>query len=235
VTLEAFFAAQARFHAAAATPREAARALREAGFAASEERLALYAELVFGHLEATLAQVYPACRAALAPAAWRDLVARFYARRPATRFDLNHASQGWPAFVGAEPALPPWLPALARFEWTSYAIYASETELPATVDRLTLNSTAELVEHGWALCPYVSAPPTRAAPAATPEVAVLWRDPVTLHTRFLAASPRTLLAIKLAVEGISTEAAAAAGGVPVARIEEAVREHVRLGLLLAPA
>lgn len=238
MSLEAFFAAQARFYADAAEPAAAARDLARAlpGLDAPPGRVALYAEFVFGHVRVVLEKLYPAVRAALPDATWQALVTRFYALRPARHYEVNHVGEAFPSLLeDARSTLPDFVPALARLEWTIFCVHRGATEVPTRVDRLTLNPTVETVEHAWGLCAFADpASPRTTAPAPGDEVAIIWRHPVTRLARFLPANARTLLAVKIAAEGLDPRDAADAGGVPLARVEEAIAEHVAHGLLLAP-
>lgn len=238
-SLEAFFAAQARFFAAARDPQAAARALGAEfpGWVHRPSRVAIYADFVHGHVRVTLERVFEVTRDALPAGTWSTLVGRFYDTRPAAAYEINQLAAGFPALLAeaGDLDLPPWLPALARLEWALFAAHTAPVELPTTVERLTLNPTAEALEHAWRLCAYREAPPPRTAPPAPgDEVALVWRHPRTLRSHYMAANARTLLAVKLAAEGIAPEDAAAAGGVPVDNVHTAIAEHVGHGLLLAP-
>ncbi len=238
-SLERFFAAQARFFAAARDPAAATRALAEEfpGWAHRPARLAIYADFVHGHVRTTLERIYEVTREALPPAAWSALVARHHDARPATRYEINDLAAGFPEVLAAahDLDLPPWAAPLARLEWTLFSVHTAPTELPTSVERLTLNPTAEALEHAWRLCAYREASPPRTTPPVEgDEVALVWRHPTTLKAQYLAANARTLLAVKLAAEGISPDEAAAAGGVPVENVHAAIAEHVTHGLLLAP-
>lgn len=237
--LKAFFAAQARFYADAADPAAAARDLARAlpGLDAPPGRVALYAEFVFAHVRVVLEKLYPATRAALPAATWDALVTRYYALRPArVHYEVNHAGEAFAAFLEeAAATLPDFVPSLARFEWAIFTVHRSATEVPPAVDRLTLNPTVETAEHAWGLCAFADpASPRTSPPVPGDEVAVIWRHPVTRLARFMPANARTLLAVKIASEGLDPREAATAGGVPLERVEQAIAEHVAHGLLLAP-
>lgn len=239
-SLEAFFAAQGRFFARAADPDAAARALMGElpGWSARPSRLAIYADFVHGHVRVALERLFEATRAALSEATWRELARRYYDTRPAASYELHQLGANLPDFMATQDDLdlPPWAPALARLEWAIFAVYTAPVELPLTVERLTLNPTAEALEHDWRVVAYRRAEPPRTAPPEPGhEVAVVWRHPTTHRANYLAANARTLLCIKIAAEGIAPEEAAAAGGVPVEAVRAAIAEYVACGLLLAPA
>jgi hypothetical protein len=66
------------------------------------------------------------------------------------------------------------------------------------------------------------------------EMALLWRHPERLVTMFLAANDRSLLALKMAVEGLTPPQVSAATGVAEADIRAAVESCVADGLVLSP-
>ena len=89
--------------------------------------------------------------------------------------------------------LPDFLPALARFEWTDFAVYTSMEPVPERVERLTVNPTLAVLEHPFQLCAHVRRQ-GRGAPEPGQEMALLWRHPERLVTMYLAANDRSLLA-----------------------------------------
>jgi hypothetical protein len=161
----------------------------------------------------------------------------YLATRPARHFELNQAGEAFPAFVAdvtVAQGLPEFLPALARFEWADWAVYASPERLPERVERLTVNPTLTVLQHPYQLCAYVRGKGAAPAPAPGDELALLWRHPRLLNTWFMAARDRTLLVLKMAVEGLSASDVAAATGVAEADILRAVQECAADGLILTP-
>jgi transposase len=63
---------------------------------------------------------------------------------------------------------------------------------------------------------------------------LVWRHPEELRTWFMAGTERALLAVKMALEGLSPRDVAEATGVAEAVVREALEECTRSGLLLAP-
>jgi hypothetical protein len=144
--------------------------------------------------------------------------------------------EGFPGFLADEAerrGLPAFLPALARFEWTDFAVYTSMEPVPQKVERLTVNPTLAVLEHPFRLCAWIRAS-GQGEPEPGQELALLWRHPERLVTTYLAASDRALLALKMAVEGLTPPEVAAATGVSEADIHAAVAACVRDGLVLAP-
>lgn len=202
-------------------------------------RVRLYADFVEGHIRAALQKVYPLTVAQL-KSGFGPLAAAYYRTRPATHFELNRAAEGFVSFLADRAqalALPPHLLPLARFEWTDFGVYAAPVELPERVEAFTLNPTLTVLQHPFQLCAFVAAAPDArpAAPAAGEETALLWRDPKSLRTTFVAADPRRLLAVKLLIDGVPLEQAAEDSGAPVALLEGALLSAANEGFVLAPA
>lgn len=243
-SLAAFFAAQARFFARAPLdPDGATDALLAElpGWGSPRARVRLYAGFVPHHVRDVLAKLYPVVRAGLPPATW-DALARIHdARRPARTWELNASGERFPELLDellAGPLvedvgpLPPWLPALARLEWATFEVYRAPAQVPARVEALTANPTLVALESPWALAAHRDAPAPRPAPEAREEVALVWRHPTTGLAHVRPATPRALLALKLALEGLDPAAVARDAGVPRAQVEAAIDEQVAAGVLL---
>jgi hypothetical protein len=210
---------------------------RHPGWDAPRERVALYGDFVRGHVRGVLEKVFPLVRGAVGPEAWSALVEGYTLTRPARHHELNHLAEGFPAFVAdaaASRGLVPFVPALARFEWTDFAVFASEAPPPQPAARLTANPTLAVLEHPFRLCAYVRARGALAAPEAGEELALLWRHPERLVTFYMEATPPALLVLKMAVEGLAVEDVAAATGMPAADLRGEVERFSRDGLVLAP-
>ncbi|WP_257458195.1 HvfC/BufC N-terminal domain-containing protein [Archangium lipolyticum] len=206
------------------------------GWDAPRSRVELYGRLVRHHVRSTLEKLYPLTRASVGEERWEELVRAYEARRPARPFEMNRMGEGFPAFLADEVerrGLPAFLPALARFEWTDFAVYASLEPVPEKVERLTVNPTLAVLEHPFQLCAYVR-DRGQGQPAPEPEMALLWRHPEQLVTMFAAASDRSLLAVKMALEGLTPSQVAEATGVAEADIQAAVDACVADGLVLSP-
>ncbi len=206
------------------------------GWDAPRSRVALYGQMVRHHVTSTLEKLYPLTRAGVDAAVWTELVRAYEASSPSRSFEMNHLGEGFPGFLADEAArrgLPDFLPALARFEWTDFAVYTSLEPVPERVERLTVNPTLAVLEHPFQLCAYVRGK-RQGTPAPGQELALLWRHPEQLVTMYLAANDRSLLAVKMALEGLSPAQVAAATGVAEADIRTAVDACVAEGLVLSP-
>ncbi|MFP2960157.1 DUF2063 domain-containing protein [Myxococcus sp. 1LA] len=210
---------------------------RHPGWDAPRERVSLYGDFVLGHVRAALEKVFPLTRQAVAQDAWDALVAGFTRTRPARHHELNHLCEGFPVFLAdavAARSLPAFVPALARFEWTDFAVFASEAPAPKRVERLTANPTLVVLEHEFRLCAFVRARGAPNPPEPGAELALLWRHPERLKTFYMAATPPALLVLKMAVEGLALEAVVAATGMADAELRATVTRFGRDGLVLLP-
>ncbi|MCY1079972.1 HvfC/BufC N-terminal domain-containing protein [Archangium lansingense] len=206
------------------------------GWDAPRSRVSLYGAMVRHHVTSTLGKLYPLTRAGVDEARWAELVRAYEASSPSRPYEMNRLGEGFPGFLADEAVrrgLPDFLPALARFEWTDFAVYASMEPVPARVERLTVNPTLAVLEHPFQLCAYVRQQ-KRGPPERGQEMALLWRHPERLVTMFLAANDRSLLTLKMAVEGLTPPQVAEATGVAEADIRAAVASCVEDGLVLSP-
>ncbi|REG28844.1 putative DNA-binding protein [Archangium gephyra] len=207
------------------------------GWEAPRERVALYGRFVRHHVVDGLEKLFPLVRQCVGEAVWEELVRSYFATGPARHHELNRLGEHFPDFLADRTrergGLPAWVPALARFEWTDFAVYASEEQVPGTVERLSPNPTVTVLQHPWRLCAFVRGG-ARGEPLPGEELALLWRHPRTLGTFYMAADDAALLALKMAVEGLASADVAAATGVDEARIRAAVERGVSDGLILAP-
>ena len=207
------------------------------GWDAPPHRVALYGRFVRFHVRDTLEKIYPLLRAGVGPERWEQLVEGYTATRPARHFEMNQLGEAFPAFVAdvtVAQGLPEFIPALARFEWADWAVYASPERLPERVERLTVNPTLTVLQHPFRLSAYVRAKGNGPAPAVGDEMVFLWRHPHQLNTWFRPAHERVLLVVKMAMEGLSPGDVAAATGVAEADVRQVVEECVSEGLILAP-
>ncbi|NVJ22920.1 putative DNA-binding domain-containing protein [Myxococcus sp. AM011] len=206
---------------------------------APSSRVSIYGDFVRGHVRTALEKLFPLLRGAVGAEAWLALVEDFTLTRPARHHEVNRVGEGFPAFVAdavSSRGLTPYAPALARFEWSDFAVFVSQAEAPAPVERLTPNPTLVVLEQPFRICAWVRARGQGAArgPEAGDELALLWRHPERLVTYYQEATPAALLVLKMAVEGLSASDVATATGMPEADILDSVARLSREGLVLAP-
>lgn len=207
------------------------------GWAAPSSRVSLYGDFVRGHVRGALEKLFPLVRGAVGPEAWQALVEDYTRTRPARHHEVNHLGEGFPSFLAdtlLARGLAPFVPALARFEWTDFAVFASQAETPERVTSLTPNPTLVVLEHAWRICAYVRARGVGGPPESGEELALVWRHPEGLVSYYLEATPHALLVLKMAVEGLSASEVSAATGMTEADILDAVSRLSRDGLVLAP-
>jgi uncharacterized protein len=225
--LEGFFAAMAGFlsHPEGLPP----------DWESADSRVALYGRFVREHVRTALEKLYPLTQQQAGAAQWERLVEGFTATGPARHFELNRLGESFPSFVADVTVgweLPAFLPALSRFEWADWAVYASEEPMPGRVERLTVNPTLTVLQHPFRLCAFVREQGKR--PEEGSEVALLWRHPQQLSTWFMPADEQTLLVLKMAVEGLSSANVAAATGLEEEALHRLVEGCARQGIVLLP-
>jgi hypothetical protein len=96
-----------------------------------EHRWDIYTSGYLARLVEALENDYPATRRILGEGAFRSLTARFVARYPPHSFDIGRAGEELAAFLGEDPLATdlPFLPDLARFEWSlAEAFVAADCE-----------------------------------------------------------------------------------------------------------
>ncbi len=212
---------------------------------ADPKRLAIYGRFVQIHVKSVVGTVYAGLKASVDAKLWGRWLQGYYSTRPAgSAYQVNGAAEGFVSFLAQQDDRPPYALDLARFEWTKLQVYHSLTALEPRPARLIANPTLVMLEHPWKICAYFSRHAKASAagepvnpvnpPEAGDEVALLWRHPKTRFVRYHSASSRALLSLKMAMESISAEEAAVAGGVPMANVEEAVLEWIGNGLVLGP-
>lgn len=171
--------------------------------------------------------IFPACSAVLGKDAWAAVLAACP--------DVAGAE----IFPGclANAAGPPFLPDLARLELTIHRLSDASVPGPGSSERIIVNPTVRMLELSWkGLCSLL--PPAKTLDAGTPEQGIervlVWRDPSTDVVVARPAANDDLLALKMAMEGLSAEAVAAGGRLPVSAVDAVIDRAVRSGIILSP-
>lgn len=97
-------------------------------------RMRVYRELFLGSIESLLAGGFPVIRQTLGAADWSALVQAFYARHRSRTPLFTRIAGEFVEFIETQaddPALPPWLPELAHYEWVEQALLISDAQAPA--------------------------------------------------------------------------------------------------------
>ena len=176
-----------------------------------------------------LEALYPACKSFLKKEVWEGILG-LISDKPETFPDfLAHGLEGI--------ELPEFLADLARLEWNYRQTRSKQNEILKGVSHLQLNPTVHLLQLGWKNLPSLLNP-TEGSPSVKPEkgegFALLWKNPHGGEAKVQTASSEDLLVLKVMVEGISSEAVAAEGKIPVGAVDGMIDRAVERGILLRP-
>lgn len=205
------------------------------------KRLAIYGEFIPYYQTDTLEALFSATRTLLDPNAWGPLCERYYGLKTSRHYEINHLAYDFPEWLRTQPEGSDMAADVAAFELTRHQVFTAKNEVAGEVEALSVNPTLTTIQLGhkvsfWAKlrseADEVAAVP--AAPEVGEELVLLWRHPENLLANYWAAKPRTLLALKIVIESIPLEEAAAAGGVEADEIRKVIAEAVQHGLLLCP-
>ncbi|MDY6954289.1 MAG: thio(seleno)oxazole modification radical SAM maturase SbtM [Thermodesulfobacteriota bacterium] len=151
----------------------------------------------------------------------------------------NPDAEAFPALLkddGEALALPAFLPELALLELTIHKVKSQATDMTKEVQELGVNPALELLQVSWRHLPAMvhgdEGPSAKPEPGDT--FILVWCDPDAGHVRTRQASDEDLLVLKLVVEGIDPDEAAAIGGLPVGAVDSAIHRALHRGLLVAP-
>ena len=178
-----------------------------------------------------LEKAYPACRSTLDSDVWDRIIAACPIEAEIETFPDVLALQM------EELGLHHFLPELARLESSCHKVMTAKMEIPPEVDHSEVNPTVELLQLSWKNLPSVfnsHGHVVSTTPEPGKELVLVWKDPRTGEPRVRAATDEDLLVLKMVVEGIEPEEAAAVGRLPVGAVDAAVDRAVRRGILLAP-
>jgi selenobiotic family peptide radical SAM maturase len=131
--------------------------------------------------------------------------------------------------------IPPYLPDLARLEWTIGEISACQILKNEKQDIVT-NPTVRLLEVPWNNLLTLLTSGTaesHSGPMPGSEFILIWKDPGEKRVKYRVASRNDLLALKITEEKINPEHAAEEGNVPVGLIDTILDEAIHEGLLLS--
>jgi len=205
------------------------------------ERLGIYGEFIPSYVEDTLGALFSATKCLISGEAWEALMKRYYALQTSKHYEINHLAHEFPDWLRAQPEGSAMAADVALFEMTRHQVFTNRQEVPRAVEALSVNPSLTTLQLGHKVSFWEKlrseADENAALPAAPQvgeELVLLWRHPETLLSNHWAAKPRTLLALKIVLESIPLEEAAAAGGVDPAEIRTVIDEAVEHGLLLRP-
>ena len=133
--------------------------------------------------------------------------------------------------------LPAFVSDLARVEWALYEAAKSEILFDEAFEALAVNPTLTLVPATWKnLVGLVTGESDESAlvQESTSVHIIIWRHPKTNKLRIREAEDADLLALKIAVEKIEPQKAAAMGKVSIDAVEARLHRAVSQGILMAP-
>jgi selenobiotic family peptide radical SAM maturase len=169
---------------------------------------------------------FPACRAVVG----EPLASRLEAAW------LEAESPDFPTFLAERPEAGPEspLPDLARLEQILEQVAGRADGIPGAVEELTVNPSAEVFRSRWTGLADLLRNPDLDAVQPGEEMLLVWRDPLREATRVEIADDGLLLALKMAVEGLSPRTAAREAGADPAGPVAAVNRAAAQGLVLKP-
>jgi selenobiotic family peptide radical SAM maturase len=181
--------------------------------------------------EKELEKIYLACRSTVDSDTWNGIIEACAEGLEPERLPDELALQ-----MG-DLGLPDFLPELARLEWAVHTVKNGDIEIPREVDRLGINPTVQLLQLAWKnLCSILNSGGDSPSPNPEPgeEFVLVWVESKTRQVKTQPASDEDLLVLKMVVEEIDPEEAAAAGGLPVGAVDGAIHRAVLRGILLQP-
>jgi uncharacterized protein len=109
---------------------------------ANNSRMAVYREIVFNNIIASVSACFPVCKNVLGKRKWQQLCRAFFAQHQATSPLFREIPQAFLDFLNQQQAitLPAFIPQLAHYEWAELAI-ANMAE-----QTLSLNTNTDFLE-----------------------------------------------------------------------------------------
>jgi selenobiotic family peptide radical SAM maturase len=112
---------------------------------------------------------------------------------------------------------------------------ADNIPVPPYAEKLCINPTLELFENSWKnLAGLLDAAAGNSGPEDGGEHVIVWRHPISGRVRAKHAGAEDLLAMKMALEGLSVPAVAAEAGVSAASIAAALVRALEDGVIIGP-
>jgi len=172
---------------------------------------------------------YPACKSFLKKEVWERIRGLISVKPEIFPDFLAHGLEGI--------ELPEFLADLARLEWNYRQTSSNQNQIPKDVSHLQINPTVHLLQLGWKNLPSILNP-SKGSPPVKPKkgkgFVLLWKDPHGGEAKVQTAASEDLLVLKMLAEGISSEAVAAEGKVPVGAVDRMIDSAVERGILLRP-
>jgi hypothetical protein len=233
--LQTFFEAMRPFLLGESTAEDVVAACGESP--SGLERLRLYRRLVDDDYTAVLDKLYVMTRESVSARTWSALRADYLRDHTPTGWEMNRLGEqlpSWLAARGPDPAVPPWLPELADYEWLEFATFTSpEDDLPPWKGEgpPAINPTAGLRQLRYDIPRWVLEG-REASPEGRTTTLLAWRDPRTMMCRFAEGTAETLFLLTAVTQGQAPEDAAREHGLDTTLIGALTRDLGSRGLLV---
>jgi len=236
MSLQRFFGLMTPFLTGRATAESV-----EAGLApcpSGLSRLQVYRDLVRWDHHNVMEKLYPVTRK-VSGGIWEELVTEFLWAHPPTHWEINRSGEAFSQFLrrkGSDwPFYSGWMADVALYEWIDFVTYTSAEEHGLEAGAIRINPTfrADLFGHEiGAWFQRGDAHKDKVEPPGIKEhVLITYRDPQSLTTRFLEATPWVMLVLTAIENNRPLHAAATEAGVEEKRVESVVQELIGCGLL----
>lgn len=93
-----------------------------------DARMAVYREIVFNNIFASVSACFPVCKSILGARSWRKLVHQFFSTHQAESPIFREIPQQFLQFLNTVDDLPTYLQQLAHYEWVELAVGTQQTE-----------------------------------------------------------------------------------------------------------
>ena len=161
------------------------------------------------------------------------------------------AKENWQALVGhtasvelmpdvlaartAELQLPEYIGELARLELYVFSLKTDSIPVPEYSKKLTINPTLQLFQNSWRnLAAQIDAAAGGSAPQRGEESIIVWCHPASGRIKAKPVHKDDLLAMKMALEGLSVPDVAREGNVHAAAIESVLIRSLHDGVVIGP-
>jgi hypothetical protein len=200
------------------------------------QRVALYRELIRRHHWAAMEKLYAFTKPYIP--SWEQAMVAYFEACPPDHHEPNQLGRRFPDWLVSNAGtlgLSPFVPELAVYEWTEFAVYSAPNQAPTLRGGAhALNPTTALVPFRFDIAGLVRSGEhlhTR-EPHPLHHALLVFRHPDALLCRFLVLNPAAALTLSALEAATCPVAALSANGVPESRAKELVEELVRVGLLL---
>lgn len=210
-------------------------------------RLAIYQGFVRDHVTGILAQQFPRVKLAMDPVAWEQVARGFFEAHAPTDWEINEAAAPFPGHLAGElgraDGVALFHVSLAQFEWAQWCAYTDPALIPRpeSLDRLVVNPTLQILELPCPVVgPVIALDRGESAPSPLPDAGdgaervLIFRHPERETCAYWRVTEQLVVALSMAHEGTTLEAAAQAVGWAVSDVSAALDRAVEIGLCITP-